>query len=72
MTACTKLILKSAQKTLKKPIQQTITGALVKGISKKDIFFYILTAYKLKSFFGKLLYFLFKIIFCTEQDKSVF
>ena len=39
---------------------------------KKDIFFCILTVYKLKSFFGKLLYFLFKIIFCTEQDKNVF
>ena len=36
-TAYTELILKSAQKTLKKPIQQTITGALVKGILKKDI-----------------------------------
>ena len=44
----------------------------MKEISKKDIFFYILTAYKLKSFFGKLLYFLFKIIFYMEQDKNVF
>ena len=67
-----KLILKSAKKTLEKSIQQTIIGALVKEISKKDIFFYILTACKLKSFFGKLLYFLFKIIFYTEQDKNVF
>ena len=60
------------EKTLEKSIQQTIIGALVKEISKKDIFFYILTACKLKSFFGKLLYFLFKIIFYTEQDKNVF
>ena len=66
------MLEEGVQKILEKSIQQTIIGALVKEISKKDIFFYILTACKLKSFFGKLLYFLFKIIFYTEQDKNVF
>ena len=71
-TAYVKSILKSVQKTLKIPIQQIITGALAKEISKKDIFFYILTVYKLKSFFRKLSSFLSKTIFCTEQNENVF
>mgnify|MGYP003295972681 CR=1 FL=1 len=56
------------------PVEVTaqLPTVLVKEISKKDIFFYILTVYKLKSFFGKLSSFLSKTIFCTEQNENVF